>query len=463
MKKLFGRGGPFGAFFEFPALLQLAIVSTCAEMTWATLLLVLQYYFERELLVGQSDQFIVSKVALTVLAFTGAETLFKYPMGTLADRYGPRRFVLLALSIGTVTPLLMWLFGTIFHSTAYGWVPFVPLRAIEGFAAAALWPAMSALMSRAVPRESKATAMSVFNAAYVFGLALGPALGLTIGVLLGGNLYVFPFLSVIMAIGFVIAFRTVPHTVKMEGHGESIEEDKAMLSGNPLLLRMLALYALSQVGIGLIAPTLLLYIQSQFHIGQSDLPRLLPIPALFVLAISIPLGNLPDKLGRAKSVWVSYVFAVLGMIGIAGSSLFPPSTGFGHPSLWLFAAGMGGIVVSYLLGTPAWLGLASLQVDDSKQAQVLSLMQTAQGVGVVVASLAVASGGHLLTAVSKFRGKLHHTTIYKHYDILPVSLWFWIALGVFTLVLIGTILFIKEPPHEHKVDEEAQLANSSVL
>ena len=393
MKKLLGRGGPLGAFSEYPALLQLALVSTCAETTWATLLFVLEFYFKDELLLGQSDQFIASKIALAFLAFTGAETLFKYPMGTLADRYGPRRFVLLALSICTVTPLLMTLFGYYYRHSSYSWVPFIPLRALDGFAAAALWPAVSALMSRAVPREAKATAMSVFNGAYVLGLAVGPAMGLLIGHLLHTNLYVFPFTAGIMGVGLVLALRTVPHTRRAtpeeavaqdrtlsaaertlplaprtghnEMHGESIAEDRALLRCKPMLLRMMGLYALSQVGVGFLAPTLFIYLEKQFAIGQADLPRLLPIPALLVLALAIPLGRLPDTLGQAKSVWISYALAVVGMIGIAGSSLFHPTVGLHHASLYIFGLGMVAMIVSYILGTPAWLGLTSLQVPDS--------------------------------------------------------------------------------------------------
>ncbi len=465
MKKLLGRGGPLGVFFEFPALLQLALVSTCAEMTWATLLIVLEYYFKDELLVGQTPQFVASKVALAFLAFTGAETLFKYPMGTLADRYGPRRFVLLAMGICTVTPILMWAFGSLLRHSVYSWVPFIPLRAFDGFAAAALWPAMSALMSRAVPREAKATAMSVFNAAYVLGLAVGPPLGLLIGHLLGTNLFVFPFMAGIMGAGFLLALRTVPHTAKMEGHVESMADDRAMLRGKPMLLRMMALYALSQVGVGLLAPTLPLYLGTQFGIEQGDLPKLLPIPALLVLAIALPLGRLPDTLGRAKSVWISYALAVAGMLGIAGSSLFKPTHGFNQLSLYVFGLGLVLMIVSYILGTPAWLGLTSLQVAETKQAQALSLMQTAQGVGVVIAYVAVASAGHFLSSFEKVRGRFHNKTFehFRHYDTVPLSMWFWFALGVFALCLVGTILYVKEPQNQVVSNQEEERFNSTLV
>ncbi len=460
MKRLFGKSGPLGVFFEFPALLQLGLICTCAEMAWATLLLVLEFYFKDELLVGQSSQYIVSKIALAFLAFAGAETLFKYPMGALADKYGPRRFVVLALSICCVTPFMMWGFGRMFPGQ---WWPFILTRAIDGFAAAALWPAMSALMSRAVPREAKATAMSIFNAAYMVGLAIGPMAGLYVGHRFGTNLYVFPFCAGLMAIGLFLALKTIPRTVRAKDfHGEDLKEERALLKGRPMLVKMMALYALSQVGVGILAPTIPKYIDDQFGLQQADLPRLIALPALFIVLIAVPLGRLPDSMGRARAVWVSYILAAVGMICIAVTSQFAPTKDLTSLPVGLFGLGMLLMIVSYILGTPAWLGLTSLQVDDKKQAQALSLMQTAQGVGVVFAFALVGSAGHLMTTADKVRARLQHQDVTqiveRTKDAVPLSVWFWLAAVVFVVCLIGTLLFVRETTPETENEEAASLS-----
>ena len=452
MNRFLGRSGPFSLFYQYPALLRLGLISTCAETTWATLLFVLEYYFKDELLIGQSDQYIASKIALAFLAFTGAETLLKYPMGALADKYGPRRFVIGAMAVCSISPILMTVFGFLFKS----YWPFIPLRAVDGLAAAALWPAMSALMSRAVPREAKATAMSVFNAAYVLGLAIGPAVGLLLGHYLGTNLYVFPFTAGVMMIGLGIALKSIPPETGVKMEAESLGEETAVLRGRPMLIRMMALYALSQVGVGIMAPTVFIYLDTQFGITQADLPRILPIPALLVLAIAIPLGRLPDKIGQARSVWISYVLAAIGMLCIASSSLFAPDKSVFSLSLGIFGAGMVMMIVSFILGTPAWLGLTSLQVDETKQARALSLMQTAQGVGVVTAYILVASAGHFMATYAKIKGKIRHqdaqTVIEVAKDTIPLSLWFWVAAVIFVVCLIGTLLYVREVKH-HDNDE----------
>ena len=207
MNRITGSGGPFAIFHQYPVLLRLGLISTCAETTWATLLFVLTYYFKDELLVGGSEQYIASKIALALMAFTGAETLLKYPMGSLADRYGPRRFVISAMAVCSVTPILMTVFGFLTKA----WWPLIPLCAPSTASRRRrCGRRCRRLMSRAVPREAKATAMSVFNGAYIAGLAVGPVLGLLLGYYLGTNLYVFPFTAALMMIGLGIALRSIP-------------------------------------------------------------------------------------------------------------------------------------------------------------------------------------------------------------------------------------------------------------
>lgn len=88
-------------------------------------------------------------------------------------------------------------------------------------------------------------------------------------------------------------------------------------------------------------------------------------------------------------------------------------------------------------------------------------MQTAQGVGVVIAYVSVASAGHFLTTVAKVRERLHLKEVAV--DTVPLSIWFWLALGVFTLCLIGTLLYVKEPVETHPVDPEAERLDSRII
>jgi MFS family permease len=158
--------------------------------------------------------------------------------------------------------------------------------------------------------------------------------------------------------------------------------------------------------------------------------------------------------------------ALFGMTMIAMTSLFAPTRELFTPQVLLFGAGLLLMVGSYILGTPAWLGLTSVQVEDARQAQALSLMQTSQGVGVVLGSAMVASAGHLLTrwdhvkveVATKFPKvpKLLHWKFEAH-DVVPIHTWLWIAAGLFALCLVGTLLWVREPQHGESAEESAKV------
>lgn len=459
-QKFLGRNGPLGVFHEYPILLRLACICVCAEIAWATLLIVLQYHFLNDLLAGQAHQLIASRIATATLAFVACETLFKIPMGALADRLGPRPMIFFALACATCSPLLMTLVSRL---ESEQWWYYVPLRAIDGLGAAALWPAMSALMALSVPREAKAAAMSVFNGAYCLGLAVGPMTGLFLGHQFG-NRSVFPLCAVLMATGLFIAWRVLRNGVGdkpaqgLPSHiGEDFPAQGSVLKGRLMLVRMMILYAFSQCAIGFLANTMVPYVDAQFNIREADLPRLMAVPALFIAIAALPLGRLADTMGRPRAVWISYVMAAVGMVAVAVTGLMPRTQNLASPQIVLFGLGMLLMVGSYILGTPAWLGLTSIQVGPTQQSQALSLMQTAQGFGVVIGTGLVASGGQLLIRLDTLKGKLMHQyprpTGFlrwhepKFVDTVPIDRWFWAAAIIFLLCLIGALLFVREPEH----------------
>jgi len=448
-RKLFGNNGPLGIFVEYPVLLRLGLISACAEMAWATLILVMEYYFKDTLFKGQAAQLIASRVAIALLAFTTCETLLKVPMGKLSDRIGPRKVVIVALLFAICSPLLM--------TIATQWWMFIPLRAVDGFAAAALWPSMSALMARSVSRNAKAAAMSVFNGAYCLGLAIGPLAGLYLGNLFGTNRWVFPLASLILAIGAFTAWRVLRGEIGA-APTRKISNDsvphQSLFKGHPMLRKMMGIYALSQTAVGILATTLPLYLADQFHIEQADLPRMIVIPAIILAAIALPLGRVADTIGRPRAVWFSYISAVLGM-GLVATV----------PVEWVFGVGMLFLAISYILGTPAWLGLTSLQVPDHQQAEALSMMQTAQGVGVVIGLGSVAAAGHLLTQWHKvgkvlsrhgvhFPKHFHFPEHFQSVNTVPISVWLYVCVVVFLLCLIATLMWVREPEHPENSEED---------
>jgi MFS family permease len=276
-------------------------------MAWATLLIVMEFYSRKSCWSNILTSNIASKVAVAFLAFAGFETLFKYPMGTLADRYGPRPLVLLSLGICSITPLLML--------AATKWFHVIPMRALDGFAAAALWPAMSALMARSVPREAKAAAMSVFNGAYCLGLAVGPMAGLFLGHLLGSNRWVFPFCALIMFAGLLVAYSTLSSEAKKVASTSTATHLSELsiwplLRKRPMLVRMMALYALSQVAVGILAPTGAEFTSTASSASSRKTWRGLIVFRRFHRLIALPLGSAADKNRTGACRLDSYAMAL---------------------------------------------------------------------------------------------------------------------------------------------------------
>jgi MFS family permease len=348
---------------------------------------------------------------------------------------------------------------------------------MDGLAAAALWPCMSAIMALSVPRQAKAAAMSVFNAAYCLGVAVGPMLGFYLGHVWGSNRDVFPLCAAVMLAGYLLAFKYIPHRAeRVELATESFGEERNLLRGRPMLVKMMVLFGLSQVGVGILGPTLPIYIDSQFGIKEADLPRLIAIPALLIIAVALPLGRVADIVGRAKALWLSYLLAVAGVSLMAASSLFRPEHSLTSLPALMFGLGAVLIVAWYIVATPAWVGLTSLQVTDRHQVQALSLMQTSQGLGVVVALAVVASAGHLMASAGHLMNRArdaashlhhfgHHGDRLRHLfqggptvirDHVPLSIWFWVSATVFLLCLLGTLLFVRDTDHYVEVEAEEE-------
>jgi MFS family permease len=289
--------------------------------------------------------------------------------------------------------------------------------------------------------------------------------GLYLGHQLGSNRWVFPFCALIMFAGLLVAYSTLNAEAKRVASTSTATHMSELsimplLRRRPMLVRMMALYALSQVAVGILAPTVPIYIDSQFGIKQKDLAGLIVVPAILIVLIALPLGSAADKIGRARAVWISYAMAAVGMIMVACTSFFAPTRQlFALPPI-VFGAGILLLIMSYILGTPAWLGLTSLQVDDTRQAQALSLMQTSQGIGVVFAFAMVASAGHLMTQWNRVGAAIKHETVVasKSLDTVPLSVWFWVAALVFTLCLIGTLLWVRDTHHTPHEEELAQSA-----
>src|SRR4051794_31471575 len=92
------QAAPSPALLRRPAVLRLLIVALLAEIGYAVLNLSTMTIYLRD-----DRHFGEANVGWVLVAFLLIEAVFKSPMGHLADRFGPKLFMLLgpAMSVGT--------------------------------------------------------------------------------------------------------------------------------------------------------------------------------------------------------------------------------------------------------------------------------------------------------------------------------------------------------------------------
>ncbi|MGB3715233.1 MAG: MFS transporter [Candidatus Promineifilaceae bacterium] len=145
----------------------------------------------------------VEALGLMTMSFALAQLVAAPFMGSLADRYGRRPLVLVALAAFAAANI-GFLFAT--STTAL-----VVIRALEGALTAGLFPAAMGVVADVVPEKQRAQWVGVVMGSYGAGFIFGPVVG---GVLYDGWGYTAPFIaSAIMAvIAFIAAVIMMPET-----------------------------------------------------------------------------------------------------------------------------------------------------------------------------------------------------------------------------------------------------------
>ncbi len=324
-------------------------------------------------------------IAICSGVFIAMEGLLKAPMGILGDRYGRKILMVTGPLVSVVTALL----------TPHVANPYILvfLRILDGVGAAALWPAAFSLIGDHVPENKRAGAMSLFNLAYLIGIALGPALG-------GGiNDFTFHYLhatfaqskeasfylaSVMFAITALVAFFMIPNspptapqrTAVATGdapageHGFNGKEFLRMLGRMPMTLLMTFITFL---GIGLVMSYFKVFTLEHFHLSESKFGLMMIGPALVVACLAIPMGRLGDKIGKARAVQIG--------IGICSFSFWLLILLSQTWTIMLLGSLLG---IGFAIAFPAWMALITTECDATQRGAVVGAVGTAQGLGAVV-------------------------------------------------------------------------------
>ena len=351
-------------------LLRVAGVVGVAELGFATVVPLLPLYLKEHL--GAS----ATLVGVVVATFAAVETLFKTTWGTIADRVGRRPVIIWGLVLSSTAPVLMTLLRS-------AWL-FVPLRLVDGIGSAALWPAAAAVMADRTTGAGRATAMGTLNMCFLAGLALGPSVGLFVSGFTGSYRWGFYLASALLLGAALLAarvFREGEHGPDSRPHQSPPEWAGGFLRGirhSPLLLTMLIVAFIQMVGVGLLAPILVIYAHEIVQLSDQLIGTLFLVIVLGVAIASVPGGRMADRIGRPRTVMWGMVMASVGMWLL-------PLAGRGNLAILSVAALLlGG---SYAVSSPAWLALMSEAAPRGSTGMVMGASETAQGAGLVIGPL----------------------------------------------------------------------------
>jgi DHA1 family multidrug resistance protein-like MFS transporter len=371
-------------FRSYPVLARMAAVAMLAEILFASVNnYALSFYVLDDL--KQSGR------TLGVLAstFLVVEMVLKLPFGHLSDRYGRRLFASAGLTLCILTPAVICFvpLDVFITAPALVFIVLMPLRAIDGTGAAALWPPLFAAVPDNVPQDRRGLAMSVMNTSYLAGLALGPSIaGLAMRFAASAGapaewVTKAPFaLAAAAAISAAAVARTLP-----ESRGRPARTAARRASEHMPPLGLIAVILLISFGemfaVGTLAPYMAPYMREVSGIARSDVGFLLLI--LFIPAgiLGIPVGHMVDRWPRHRVVQASMATAALGLwvVPLCGSVVT------------LLLAGMV-VMLGFLFGLPAWLALVADLAPEGKRGRMMGLLSTAQGAGALLGPLL---GGYL--------------------------------------------------------------------
>lgn len=345
----------------------LVIMAGFAELGYVTLNISAMPVYLREV-VGLGEATITAVGSVFLLT----EAIFRAPMGALSDRIGRRRLITLAPMLTVVTSLATLL--------ARHPLQFAILRALDGLSAAMLWPAAYAAIGDSVPAQRRSWAMSFLNMTYMGGIALGPLAGGLANDLTGAKQASFYLTACLFAIATLIAWRFYPDDGRKAGNPSMREERfsvQALLGALRAAPGHMLLAFTVFFGIGLVMLLVKLYAMDEYGVSETLFGAGLVVPALAIAALSLPLGRLADKLGRARSIRIGLSAAALVLWSVVAPSK--------PPLAWVVVAAALG-AITFVLTFAAWMAELS-EIDPARRGIILGAAGTTQGIGSILGAL----------------------------------------------------------------------------
>jgi MFS family permease len=308
--------------------------------------------------------------------FTATALVLRPVVGWALDRFGRRRFFIVAL--------ILYAFSMLGFALASSLSSLYLARIIQGVGSSIFWVTLYTIVADLSTQKDRGRAMGWISEITSRGGIIGGLSGLIVlTVLSEGNAWLVVFLgfAVMTAAGSWLAWKNLPETKPKQvpiSHRERIQ---------PALLKLMMVAFITGVAQAMIAPIFIIFLQDQFT-TEIGLLALAALPSGLVSAFfAARLGSLSDHFGRA---WMMAA-------GMTGSGLLAISLPQLPTILWLaiFYTLSG---ITWAVSEPAEASLVADLTGNSRLGQGYGLYEMSGQLGFTIGPLL---GGLLYDSVSR--------------------------------------------------------------
>jgi MFS family permease len=325
----------------------------------------------------------VEVLSLMAMASALAQFLLAPWMGALADRFGRRPFVLLALSGLAVTNLAF----LVARSSEMS----IVLRFLQGAFSAGMLPAAMGLIADLVPEQHRTRWVGELMSGYALGFTCGPIIG---GLLFAwwGDLAPFGVAALLDFLALFVAWIRVPETreaaVLHMQQAETTQREPAAALPLPrsFFAVLLLLDSIAAFGMAFIEPQMIFYLYNTLSWSPAQYGFMMGGYGMATLVGQVVLGQLGNHLGRKPILALGFLLnstLSLGLIVFHQFSLLAPAAIF---------AGLGSAFIG-----PA-LGASYLDITAAQHRSVIQgIRESAISFSAVTGPLLAAFLSHWLT------------------------------------------------------------------
>jgi MFS family permease len=260
--------------------------------------------------IGKDFSLDASKLGIVLSAFFMGYALMQIPGGWLADRFGSRKVIVIAI--------LFWSVFTALTGLAWSLTSLLLIRFLFGIGEGGYPSASTKAISDYFPAEKRTKAQSTMMSSNSLGAALAPIICAPLLAWLGWRhvFWVVSLLGIIVVVWFLLSTRQAGvYSNSDKAHKPNREEYKQLLRNSYLWKVLLVFFFINITGWGL-SSWMPSYLMQVLGINLKSIGIISAIPALFAAAGMIISGRIINKIGSNAK------YGVITGIFIMGVSLY---------------------------------------------------------------------------------------------------------------------------------------------